>query len=106
MNTQRTFTFGGLATADLVVDAGYEGGTKGNTSDDPINRLLRGGNQGGFRYVGSPAQGTLKLVILYSSMDDVDWPDFLDDETGLFYYYGDNKRPGHDLHDTQRKGNL
>jgi hypothetical protein len=39
-------------------------------------------------------------------MDDVDWPDSLDEETGLFYYYGDNKRPGHDLHDTQRQGNL
>jgi AspBHI-like restriction endonuclease/restriction endonuclease len=88
------------------VDAIYEGGRKGNTSDDPITRLLRCGNQGGFRYVGSPTQSTLKLVVLYSTMDDVDWPDVLDEETGVFYYYGDNKRPGHDLHDTQRKGNL
>jgi hypothetical protein len=106
MNPEQSFNFDALPTADLIVDAVYEGGTKGNTSDDPISRLLRGGNQGGFRYVGSPSRGTVKLVILYSSMDDVDWPDSLDEETGLFYYYGDNKRPGHDLHDTQRQGNL
>jgi hypothetical protein len=29
----------------------------------------------------------------------------LDLNTGQFVYYGDNKRPGHELHDTQRSGN-
>ena len=35
-----------------------------------------------------------------------DWPDDLDRETGIFTYFGDNKKPGHELHDTPRYGNL
>ena len=45
------------------------------------------------------------MVILYSSMDDPDWPDFIDVYTGVFTYFGDNKKPGFDLHDTPRRGN-
>lgn len=34
----RVFHFSDLATADLFIDAIYEGGTKGNTADDvPLN---------------------------------------------------------------------
>ncbi len=62
------------------------------------------GNQGGFRYVGSVDKG-VKLCVLYSSLVELDWPDSLDAETGRFIYYGDNRRPGHELHDTRRKGN-
>jgi hypothetical protein len=39
-------------------------------------------------------------------MSDPDWPDALDRETGVFTYYGDNKKPGRELHDTGRDGNL
>jgi Restriction endonuclease AspBHI N-terminal len=39
-------------------------------------------------------------------MADPDWPDSLDRETGVFTYYGDNKKPGRELHDTGRDGNL
>jgi len=102
----KVFKPGDFATADLVVDARYESSNHGNAGDDPINKLVKGGNQGGFRYVGSPSRGDTKFIVLYSAMDNPDWPDFLDNETGLFYYYGDNKKPGHELHDTFRKGNL
>ncbi|MFE1689848.1 restriction endonuclease [Streptomyces albidoflavus] len=99
--------FEDLATTDLVVDAVYAGGSNGNAGDDPIARLIRGvGNQGGFRYKGSPAKGTVRLAALYTTGMDVDWPDHLDLETGTFTYYGDNKRPGQDLHDTSRGGNI
>ena len=98
--------FDKLTSCDLDVDANYEGGMKGNTGDDPINRLVGGGNQGGFRYIGSPQGKTLKLCVLYSELADPDWPDELRFETGVFIYYGDNKTPGHELHDTQRRGNL
>ena len=37
--------------------------------------------------------------------DDPDWPDFIEVYTGVFTYYGDNKKPGFDLHDTPRRGN-
>lgn len=100
----KVFPFSSLRTADLVIDAVYEGGTKGNTADDVLGKLILGaGNQGGFRAVGS--RDAPRLVILYSSMDDPDWPDFIDVYTGVFTYFGDNKKPGHDLHDTPRGGN-
>jgi hypothetical protein len=100
----KIFPFSALAEADLIVDAAYEGGRKGNTGDDPLGLLVPGaGNQGGFRSVGS--WDAPKIAVLYSSMDDADWPDSLDPYTGTFTYFGDNKKPGHELHDTQRRGN-
>ena len=73
-------------------------------ADDVLVKPIPGaGNQGGFRAVGS--WDAPRLVILYSSMDDADWPDFIDVYTGVFTYFGDNKKPGFDLHDTPRRGN-
>ncbi|MSQ48738.1 MAG: restriction endonuclease [Deltaproteobacteria bacterium] len=96
--------FDSLATADLTVDAVYVGGRSGNASDDPLSRLIGVNNQGGFRYLGS--KEVPKLIVMTSSFDDPDWPDALDPETGILTYYGDNKKPGQDLHDTPRFGNL
>lgn len=42
--------FAHLPDADLVVNAVYEGGNKGDASDDPLAKLLPVGNQGGFRF--------------------------------------------------------
>ena len=96
----RVFHFGGLPEADLVIDAVYEGGTSGNVGADPIARLLPVGNQGGFRY-----QSNRRLVVLFSSFNDPDWPDTLNIETRAIHIFGDNKTPGHQLHETTRKGN-
>lgn len=101
-----TISFEELPTSDLLLDAIYEGGIRGNASDDPISKLVGVGNQGGFRIAGTIVGGDVKVIVLYTTMDDVDWPDTIDYETGLFYYYGDNKQPGHELHDTPRKGNV
>jgi hypothetical protein len=108
MSTSRmpTYPFGALEEADLVIDAIYEGRRAGNSGDDPIARLLPVGNQGGFRYKGSPSSGHVRLVVLYTSGKDIDWPDTLDAQGGVFTYYGDNKQPGHELHGTPRRGNL
>jgi hypothetical protein len=103
-NMQQVFSFDSLALTDLVIDAVYEGGKKGSTADDPLGKVIPGaGNQGGFRQVGGWTSP--KAVILYSSADDPDWPDFIDVYTGVFTYFGDNKRPGRQLHDTGRRGN-
>ncbi|MGW7533057.1 restriction endonuclease [Amycolatopsis sp. NPDC054798] len=105
--TEPVAKFEDLGSADLVVDAWYPGGTRGNVSDDPIAKLVPGvGNQGGFRYVGSPRKGVVRLAVLYTTGHQVDWPDALDLQTGLFTYYGDNRKPGHELHNTSRGGNL
>lgn len=94
-----------LGMVDLIVDAIYQGGRKGNAGDDPLPRLMRVDSQGGFRYRGK-VKGKLDLLVLTTSMNDPDWPDALDPETGIFTYFGDNKKPGRDLHDTGRDGNL
>jgi Restriction endonuclease AspBHI N-terminal/Restriction endonuclease len=108
MNAERTkvVEFAALGRADLVVDAVYRGGTSGNAGDDPIHVLLPVGNQAGFRFRGSADHLHLvDLVAIYSDLGEPGWPDALDTELGRFIYYGDNRHPGHDLHDTPRKGN-
>jgi hypothetical protein len=93
-----------LSSSDLLIDAVYEGGNAGNAADDPISKILEGvGNQGGFRAAGRGPDK--KFVVLYTSGEDRDWPDTLDLSTGQFIYFGDNKTPGHELHDTTRGGN-
>jgi Restriction endonuclease AspBHI N-terminal/Restriction endonuclease len=98
-----TVPFAELAAADLHVDAVYQGGRVGNAGDDPFPRLLKVSNMGGFRYRGTLA--ALEMVVLTSTLNDPDWPDELDRETGAFTYYGDNKSPGRALHATPRNGN-
>jgi hypothetical protein len=93
-----------LKKADLLVDKIYAGGRSGNASDDPLPHLIGVSNQGGFRYIGT--KDALKLAVLTSNLRDPDWPDNLDRETGIYTYFGDNKRPGHQLHETPRFGNL
>lgn len=63
------------------------------------------GNQGGFRYKGSPAKGQVRLIVLYTTGAEPSWPDVLDPYTGDFAYWGDNRSAGAGLRDTQRQGN-
>jgi hypothetical protein len=104
VNDAHAVEFGQLADADLVLDRIYQGGTIGGTRDDPLSKLLRVGNQGGFRPAGSPKKDSVKLAVLYTTGAEPDWPDALDPYTGTFTYYGDNRRPGQELEST--KGNL
>ena len=92
-----------LDSADLHVDAVYQGGRRGNAGDDPLPRLLKVSAGGGFRYRGS--LDALDMVVLTSTTKDSDWPDMLDIELGVYTYYGDNKQPGQPLHETPRRGN-
>lgn len=92
-----------LQKAPLVIDAVYNGTRAKNAGDDPLGPLLGVSNSGGFRTLGK--LDALKLVVLTSSGSDPDWPDSIDLETGVLTYYGDNKRPGRELHDTPRWGN-
>jgi len=95
-----------LQNADLIVDHVYGGSRKGNASDDPLPGLLGVDSGAGFRHLGKrPALSTLKLLVLKTNLNNPDWPDHLDHETGLFTYYGDNQKPGRELHDTPRQGN-
>jgi hypothetical protein len=98
----KRFLFSELGNADLLVDAIYEGGESGNLSAEVISKLIpKMGNAGGFRYVGD-AEST-PLVVLYSSGSNPDWPDYLDEHSGLYHYYGDNRTPGVKV--LEKKGN-
>lgn len=99
--------FESLRNADLVVDSIYEGGKVSGKGSEVLSKLLPGcSNSGGFRKVmRKDGSGLPAYVVLYTSMSELAWPDYLDEETGIFRYYGDNRSPGRALLDTPRKGN-
>jgi len=97
--------FEAILNSDLIVDAVYEGSSDGKLAGEPISNLLPGGgNMGGFRMAGKGQDK--QFVVLFTTGEDKDWPDRIDLNTGQFTYYGDNKTPGHELHDTHKGGNL
>lgn len=97
--------FDKLKDSDLIIDAVYEGGDDGTAGDDPIHKLLNVGNKGGFRLKGSFKDENINYLVLYTSGEDLNWPDTFAYENGMFRYYGDNKTPGKELHDTNKQGN-
>ena len=99
--------FSDLDKADLVIDAIYKGGTAPNMSAEPFHKLIPGcENAGGFRKkLREDGSGKYAYVVLYTSMEELEWPDYLDEETGIFRYYGDNREPGRELTNTKKKGN-
>lgn len=102
----KRFPFNQLERAPLIVDAIYEGGSKGNIGDDPITKLIQGcENQGGFRMIGGRSLEKCSALVITSSGTDPNWPDRFDPEIGVFTYYGDNKKPGCGLHETAKGGN-
>lgn len=89
----------------LYIDAVYRANPSApNLGAEVLSKLLSVGNQGGFRYKGS--SDSPKFIALFTSGEDVYWRDELDTSLGLFLYFGDQKTPGKDLHDTKLKGNL
>lgn len=98
--------FSELHNTDLKVGVIYEGGTKGNVSDDVISKLMKCENSGGFRKVGKTKPFDLKYVILFSTLQEERWLDTIDEDKKILIYHGDNKTPGKELLDTPKKGNL
>ena len=99
--------FSELGNSDLYVDCIYKGGEAPNISSEPFSKLIPGcENSGGFRKK-KREDGSEKYayIVLYTSMEELEWPDYLDKETGVFSYYGDNREPGQKLTETAKKGN-
>lgn len=93
-----------LATADLLVNAVYEGEAGSQLSGEPLSKLIPGAaNQGGFRASGKGLDK--KFVVLFTTLVDDTWPDRIDSSTGRLVYYGDNKKAKYKLHNTPRGGN-
>ena len=83
----------------LFLDCVYKNKTYAqNYSNDIITVMFPEiGNQGGFRPCDARNGAIPKYVVIYSTGKDIYWPDELDEELGLYTYYGDNKVPGSDL---------
>ena len=96
-----------LEKSDLIIDCIYKGGTVPNMSSEPFHKLIPGcENAGGFRKkLREDGSGKYAYIVLYTTMEELEWPDFLDEETGIFRYYGDNREPGRELTNTKKKGN-
>ncbi|HYD77549.1 restriction endonuclease [Ramlibacter sp.] len=106
----------------IQVEARYRNkGGNWKDSDDQFNRFFRFdhgggkvvgiGNAAGFRAKGRAGSGASKSIVdcafcvLVTNLGEREWPDSLDRETGLFTYYGDNRKPGHTIEDTPLGGN-
>lgn len=100
-------SFEELEGSDLIIDCIYEGGNQNNLADDPLSKIFpKCGNMGGFRKVHRNDDRTKPAyVILYTTMSELEWPDYLDEETGVFRYFGDNRKPGREITNTKLKGN-
>lgn len=109
--------FEGLNTSNLIPKAIYKGGTNGNAGDEPLIKLFKMegfkkgiGASGGFRKTskesnGKVKQGTIAFVVLVDTGKKKNWPNYFDEDTGIFTYYGDNETIGKDLRDTKNSGN-
>ena len=99
--------FENLSKAELIVDNIYKGGSGTSFGAEPLHHIFpKCGVNGGFRKVNrTDGSGKPAYVILYTTMSELEWPDYLDEETGIFRYYGDNRNPGRELTDTKLKGN-
>jgi len=102
-NELKIISYDEIEASDLIVDAIYEGKGSG-LAFEPIKKILPGlQNLGGFRYSGRGYPK--KIVVLFSTREEKDWPDFLDHCSGEYSYFGDNRKPGFELHETRPGGN-
>ncbi|MBD8590402.1 HNH endonuclease [Peribacillus simplex] len=111
------FKYEQLSSSPLIVNAIYEGGSKGNpAADDPLTKLFKidgytksVGNRGGFRKSTKEYKGkNMKEIaygVVFSTGKIKEWPNTYDKSTGTFTYYGDNREAGNDYLNTKQKGN-
>lgn len=94
--------------SSLIIDAIYENKKPYiNKSCEVLSKLMKVKNSGGFRPIGQWKNNfDVKYVVLYSTKEDIYWQDILDEEIGMYIYYGDNQTAGRELHNTNLGGNI
>lgn len=100
---------------ELRVDGSYRDLSNWKEKRDEFNRFFRFSdgvriaNAKGFRSKslrnGSTAIEDCAFCLLVTNFGEPEWPDSLDSETGLFTYYGDNRKPGNRIDETRPGGN-
>ena len=94
-----------IAFNNLVVDCVYEDSRELGSplKGQPLLKIFPGiGNMKGIRVAGRKPHWT--LYVLTSTQREADWPDVLDESSGVLTYWGDNRTPGRELH--HASGNL
>lgn len=91
--------FAKIDTADLIVDAVYEGGTDKNIRSEALSKVMHVGNSGGFRKcmkLDARGQKTrdAAYVCIYTTGEEVEWRDEIDRTLGRFTYWGDDRKAG------------
>ena len=78
--------FEDLDKSDFFIDCIYKGGKAPNMSSEPFHKLIPGcENAGGIRKkLREDGSGKYAYIVLYTSMEELEWPDYLDEETGIF----------------------
>lgn len=100
-----------IDTADLLVDAVYEGGTAKNLGSEVLSKVMHVGNSGGFRKcmkLDENGQKTkdVAYVCIYTTGEEIEWRDEIDRTLGRFTYWGDNRKAGNPMIKTKFGGNL
>jgi len=94
-----------IAFNNLVIDCVYEDSREIGSPlrGQPLLKIFPGiGNMKGIRVAGRKPHWT--LYVLTSTQREADWPDVLDESSGILTYWGDNRTPGRELH--HAAGNL
>lgn len=106
-NNPMEVSFDEVPYCSLHVDAVLKGGRGVGKGFEPLNKILPGiGNEGGFRPIWSKDKSSVIACILVTSGKDLDWPDYLDETSGVLTYYGDNRKAGSaDFRKTRKRGN-
>lgn len=98
--------FEDLRTSDLVIDAVYESNDEKNLKGDVLSKLMFVGAMCGFRKRNTrKGEKKIAYIVLESTNKHPDWLDYIDYESGIIQYYGDNREPGRELHNTKQGGN-
>jgi hypothetical protein len=103
------------ANSALRIDADYRNTGDWQKSDDQFNKFFRFedgkgiNNASGFR-PKSRLGGSTDIIecafcVVVTNLEEAEWPDSLDLESGLFTYYGDNRKPGTAVDETIIGGN-
>lgn len=100
-------SFESLSESDLIIDELYTSNGASNSSGDVLCKLMQVGSLGGFRKrLRAGSKNEIAYITLESTYRELDWVDHVDFETGIVTYWGDNRSPGRELHDTRLKGNV
>lgn len=107
------YRFEDLEFADFISGSVYES-RGGGFANEPLHQLfkLEGykavGTQSGIRRSKVEVKGidTEAYIVIVNTHEVEEWKNEYNQMTRILKYYGDNRTPGKEIHDTKQKGNL